>query len=292
MVKIIRSHPWILYLRVESNLKPTIKEFSKWFTINDIRSIIDRVPSVLAIDAVWTLPEKFQSLQKMFSLSRASFVTLIVAQPLLLTSSIARNLEIAEFFTEEIELTPDEIRALVLKYPQVTMTNVQILGSCWSILLTVFGLSDTVSKKLILQHPLLLSSRLLRDNVLRRKQLREVGLTPGTELCRKVILRFPQILYIDVTYFISANIQVLGKVLDLQPSDMCDMLTVFPQLLGLNPISLERSCNFVGYMLTGMTDFYNEGFNNFSAKFILLYNPNYQVNLLSLFSFPPFSISF
>ena len=181
------------------------------------------------------------------------------------------------------------MRALVLKYPQVTMTNVQILGSCWSILLTVFGLSDSVSKKLILQHPLLLSTRLLRDNVLRQKQLREVGLIPGTELCRKVILRFPQILYIDVTYFISANIEVLCKALDLEPSDLCDMLTVFPQLLGLNPLSLERSCNFVAYMLTGMADYCNEGLYSFYHKIYHIIPPKLADQLINPF---PSSSSF
>jgi hypothetical protein len=48
MMKIIRSHSWILYLRVESNLKPTVSVLQKaGFSPLEIRCLVDRIPSVL-----------------------------------------------------------------------------------------------------------------------------------------------------------------------------------------------------------------------------------------------------
>ena len=120
LVNIIRKHSWILYLKVDSNLRPTVEVLNSFgFRNKDIRDLVDSIPSILAIDHKWTLPEKLVSIQKMFYLSKQNLVRLVVNQPLLLTSSIDRNLEIANFFLEDLALTPDQLRTLVLKYPQV-----------------------------------------------------------------------------------------------------------------------------------------------------------------------------
>jgi hypothetical protein len=35
------------------------------------------------------------------------------------------------------------------------------------------------------------------------------------------------------------------------------MIPIFPQLLGLHPVSLERNCNFAMYMFTGQSKYRN-----------------------------------
>ena len=103
MMKIIRKYPWILYLKVETNLKPTISVLNSFgFDKNRLKILVDKIPSILALDQEWTIPEKLLSLQKMFYLNQNSLVELIIKQPYLLTSSIDRNLEIANFFTDEV----------------------------------------------------------------------------------------------------------------------------------------------------------------------------------------------
>lgn len=87
LTKIILKYSWILYLKVDTNLRPTI-EVMKSFGLKDrdVRLIVSKAPSVLAINYDFTLPEKLIALQKMVSSS-----TLLVchtAPPFALISSL------------------------------------------------------------------------------------------------------------------------------------------------------------------------------------------------------------
>lgn len=68
LTKIILKYSWILYLKVDTNLRPTI-EVMKSFGLKDrdVRLIVSKAPSVLAINYDFTLPEKLIALQKMVS---------------------------------------------------------------------------------------------------------------------------------------------------------------------------------------------------------------------------------
>lgn len=70
LTKIILKYSWILYLKVDTNLRPTI-EVMKSFGLKDrdVRLIVSKAPSVLAINYDFTLPEKLIALQKMVSTS-------------------------------------------------------------------------------------------------------------------------------------------------------------------------------------------------------------------------------
>ena len=64
LMRIVMKHPSILYLKPRSNLIPTIEVYQSFgFTNKDIRAMVEKVPSVLAINHNWTLPEKLLSLQ-------------------------------------------------------------------------------------------------------------------------------------------------------------------------------------------------------------------------------------
>lgn len=203
MIRIIRSHSWLLYLNVETNLKPTIECLNSFgFRQKDIQQLVDRAPSILAIDCVWTMPEKLVSLQRMFALSRSNLVRLVVEQPLLLTSSVERNMDISTFLTDEVGLSYREMNTLVMKHSKVTMTNRKLLSSCWSTLLVVYGLSTEEARKLIIRQPSILSNKLLVRKKERVKFFSDLGLPVSGEECRQVVLRFPQILYIGTTSII------------------------------------------------------------------------------------------
>jgi hypothetical protein len=108
------------------------------------------------------------------------------------------------------------------------MTNLQTLSSCWSLLLTVWSLSGEAARSAVLRHPALLSSRALDDIQARRKLLRRLGIAPGTDRCRRVIERFPQILYISVGFFLEANVEILSDYLGV--GDLTEPISVFPQV--------------------------------------------------------------
>ena len=99
--QVILKHSWEC-LKVDSNLR------SFGFRAQHVRSVVSSVPSVLAINCQWTLPEKLLSLQRMFGLSRPR-------QPLLLTSSIER--------------TQEQLRALLQACQRVAMTGLPVLRS-------------------------------------------------------------------------------------------------------------------------------------------------------------------
>ena len=96
LMNVIVNHSSLMYLRVDTNLRPTMAVFRSFgFKDKDIRSMVEQAPSVLAINHEWTLPEKLISLQSMFNLNKNNLVKVVVSQPFLLTSSIERNLEIS-----------------------------------------------------------------------------------------------------------------------------------------------------------------------------------------------------
>ena len=120
LMKILTKHSWIMYLKVESNLKPTIDTFKSFgFKDRDIKLMIELVPSILGINYEWTLPEKLISLQQMYSLNRMNLVKIVTNQPWLLSSSISRNLEISNFFVENMNLNSDDVKKLITTYPTV-----------------------------------------------------------------------------------------------------------------------------------------------------------------------------
>ena len=66
---VLLKYSWVLYLRVDDNLRPTVGVLESFgFKRRHIRQMVEQVPSVLAINQEWTLPEKLISLEKMFSL--------------------------------------------------------------------------------------------------------------------------------------------------------------------------------------------------------------------------------
>lgn len=164
LMKILTKHSWITYLKVESNLKPTIEVFKSFgFKDRDIKLMIELVPSILGINHEWTLPEKLISLQQMYSLNRANLVRIITSQPWLLSSSINRNLEVSNFFVENMNLNSDEVKKMIINYPTVTMTSINVLRSSWSILTDIYGLDDDIARKMCVKYPRLLSRSLVND---------------------------------------------------------------------------------------------------------------------------------
>ena len=90
--------------------------------------MVETCPYVLAINHEWTLPEKLISIQKMFNLNRAGMIKLVVERPYLLTCSIERNIEVSNYLTEEIGLSPEHIRRCMRGCPSLSMTSVTVIA--------------------------------------------------------------------------------------------------------------------------------------------------------------------
>ncbi|KAJ1441790.1 hypothetical protein B484DRAFT_442568 [Ochromonadaceae sp. CCMP2298] len=214
LTKIVLKYPWILYLKVDSNLRPTVEVLRSFgFKDRDVRSIVAQTPSVLAINHAWTLPEKLLSLQRMFHLNRAALVRTVVSQPYLLTSSIDRNLKVAAFLTNRVGLQEEQVRALLIRDPRIAMSSVSLLERCWSALTSLYGLPPPLARKLILRCPLLLSRNVVGDVKGRVEFLcLDLGFAPPPHGdIAHLAERFPQALFLDADTFLRPNALLLQK---------------------------------------------------------------------------------
>lgn len=254
---IMTKYPWILYLRVEENLRPTVHVLESFgFGKYHIKGLVEQVPSILAINYNFTLSEKLISLQKIFYLNNPEhLIRVVTKQPFLLTSSIMRNMEIAAFFMNTIGLSFTQIRNLLLISPSVAMTSKGVLHACWAVLTDIYGFRSEDAKKLIIKCPRVLTSHFLAHSSTRVHFLQEeLGLVLPFSDAQKIILKFPPILYLDVAYFLVPNIKILRHRLQLDFGVMSTMVSQFPQLLGLNPKTLDRLCVTTLQLLTGCQD--------------------------------------
>ena len=259
MMNIIRKHSWLLYLDVETNLIPTIEALNdSGFTLDDIKMLIAKVPSILAIDSEWTMPEKLLSLQQMFYLNTSQLCSVLTEQPMLLTSSIDRNYEVASFLSQKVGISPKDITKLMTSSklgPAMAMTSYAVLSLSWSLLIEEYEFTSEQARKLIKLYPNILSHRFLDHHADRVKFFEIMGIPIGSDMSKTLILRNPRVLIIDASFFLFSNYKILYESLALSSDKVMKMVCIYPQLLTLHPITLERSCNFNLFLLTGMDRF-------------------------------------
>ena len=257
MVKIMEKYPWIMYLKVDTNLRPTVEVLKSFgFRDKDVRSMLETVPPILGINHEWTLPEKLISIQKMFNLNRAGLVKLVVHQPFLLTCSIDRNIRVSEFLSEVVGLSPEGIRNCLLCCPEVAMSGITKMSACWSVLTDIYGLSDKQARALVMYYPIVLTHRTLKtiqDKVSFFSE--ELNMSPPFREVQKVIMRYPQLLCIDPNVFMRPNVALLKIYLDIDRDGISKLISFFPSALGYNPRTLEKSLRKSLFMLTGLDEY-------------------------------------
>lgn len=257
MVKIMEKYPWIMYLKVDTNLRPTVEVLKSFgFRDKDVRSMLEKVPPILGINHEWTLPEKLISIQKMFNLNRAGLVKLVVHQPFLLTCSIERNIRVSEFLSETVGLSPESIRNCLLCCPEVAMSGITKMAACWSVLTDIYGLSDKQARALVMYYPIVLTHRTLKtiqDKVSFFSE--ELNMSPPFREVQKVIMRYPQLLCIDPNVFMRPNAALLKEYLELDRDGIAKLISFFPSALGYNPKTLEKAIRKSLFMLTGLDEY-------------------------------------
>ena len=158
------KYSWILYLKVESNLKPTVEVFKEFgFKDAHIRQMVSMVPSILAINHQFTLPEKLISLQTMFSLTKGGLVKLCTGQPLLLTCSIERNMDVVSFLEHKMCFSSTQISNLIVSYPKLTMTGVPAMEASYKVLKEIYGFDEDEVRYLSLRCPTLLTKATMKN---------------------------------------------------------------------------------------------------------------------------------
>ena len=252
MENIILKNSWILYLNVENNLRPTVSSFVRYgFTLEDIRTMTHKVPSVLAMDHRVTLPAKLQALEEEFGLAQDELVQILVEQPMLLTSSTGRNQEVAAFLEDVMGLSKAQIAGLLLANPKLGTAGVVVLSGAWTILIEVYGLSVHEAVRLVLKNPYILSKKMLMSHSERIILFSELGFPAPFEELQKLVRRAPNLLYYDVNYFIKRNVDFLQGDLVLDAEGMFKLVSAYPQLFCYNPRTLHTNLRRVLNLFTG-----------------------------------------
>lgn len=261
LVNIMIKYPSIMYLRVESNLRPTVEVYKSFgFREKDIRRMVETCPYILAINHEWTLPEKLISIQKMFNLPKTGLIKIVVERPYLLTSSIERNIEVSNYLTEEIGLSPEHIRRCMLGCPGLSMTSVTVIAACWSVLTNVYALSSNDARHMCLRQPKVLTKITLKNSSDRITFFsEELDMVPPFADVQKVVLRCPQVLWLDVEVFMRPNCRILREQLGLDREGVKKLLSFFPAVLCYNPATLTRACRRALAMLTGLEEYRRGG---------------------------------
>ena len=260
--KIVAAYPFILYCRPDTNLRPTIEAFKSFgFKSYDIRKLIEACPTILGLNAAWTIPEKLITIQKLYSLNRQGLVNTVTREPFLLTSSIDRNIAVASIFTDVMCMSPNEIRTMVNAYPRVAMLNVNDLKDCWNLLINKFGFTEDTAKSLVVKNPYIMSKAFLKYIDDRVKFFNdELGLLPPFSELQKLIIGSPSLLVFSVDYFLRPNVKLLKKYLGLNTKLLVKVLLYQPNILCYNPLTLERNLNQVLFLLTGLKEY--QSYNN------------------------------
>ena len=253
MESIILNQSWILYLDVERNLRPTVRTLERYgFSFEGVKLMVSRVPSVLAINHEHTLPAKLGALEEEFGLSSYELVKLVVEQPILLTSSTERNREVAEFFTDVVGMSTQDVGQLFSANPKAASAGVAVVGGCWAILTEVYGFSRATARALVMKNPFALSKRALNDHSERVLLFTDLGYPPPYGELQKLLVRAPNLLHMDVRYFLKRNVELLRKELRLSDEGMYKLCSTYPQLLCYNPRTLNVSLKRYLGVFTGM----------------------------------------
>ena len=78
---------------------------------------------------------------------------------------------------------------------------------------------------------------------------------PPFQQLQKLVQRFPPALCIDTDIFLRPNLLILCGYLELSKTEITKMLSVFPQLLGYNPNTLELLTLQAMYTMTGLDEY-------------------------------------
>ena len=138
-----------------------------------------------------------------------------------------------------------------------------------------------------LRQPKVLTKSTLKSSSLRVNFFsEELDMPPPFSDVQKVVLRCPQILWLDMDVFMRPNCRILREQLNLDKDGVKKLLLFFPAVLCYNPMTLQRACRQALAMLTGKTS--SQYFKSFSLHLPVLsindFSPYILLNTFSIHS--------
>jgi mTERF len=219
-------------------------------TEHDIRTIIERQPTVLHLSADKNIAPTLLFLLRALMLGRNELRTLIVTCPAILCYSITNLKAKIQFFTNVMKYSIDECRELLLKKPDLFRSSVQTgLVPHFQFLSSDMEFSLDQLQCLVLHHPSILLYSLEQNLIPKLVYFMIMRLQMSTKHVHKLLLSFPYVLNCNLDRTILPMTVYFVNELDFSPVEFRNMLLKFPRLVTHSLRKIKRTIGYFRFEL-------------------------------------------
>lgn len=214
-------------------------------TDGDIRTILERQPTILHLSANKNIAPTIQFLVRALELDKQELKTLVVHCPAILCYSIANLESKVNFFTQAMEYTVDECRALLLSDPGLLRSSVTSgLLPRLQFLRQDIKLPLDKIRLIARKNPAILKYSLDRNLVPKLVYYMIMKLQMSSAQVQKILLAYPKILDSNLDRSILPTTMYFVNELDFSLAEFRNMLLKFPRIV---TYSLRKIKYVVGY---------------------------------------------
>jgi hypothetical protein len=236
------STPQLLTLSVTSGLglmaKYNMLRFDVELSESSIKEIIIANPRILACYGFESnlVPKLIGFFMVRLDMSATQVEKMLLNYPLLMDRSLEGHLQpFADYFCDQINFSPQELRTVVLKFPRILSYSLIKIKHVAGFLRYEVGLTGAQSKRILYQAPQVIG---LNDETLRSKiTFLQTSLDLSGEELRKILSGMPSVLKCSMEQNITPKVSYLFSELDNSLETLKRILVLQPTLLGY---SLEK----------------------------------------------------
>ena len=160
------------------------------------------------------------------------------------------------FFEENLQLSSAQLSGLLSSHPQLLMLSLDTLEGCWKRLSDTYNIPTDVICKMIIKLPRVLSKATISRHQERIDFLSyDLNFPPPFSAFQKLTQRFPEILFLDLDFFLRPNTKLLKDFLVLNDEGVSKLIMLSPRVLYHNPKTLESRLRSTLYLLTSNQSF-------------------------------------
>jgi mTERF domain-containing protein len=235
-------------------------------TDDDIRSILERHPTILHLSADKNISPTILFLLRALNLGRDDLRAIVLSSPCILSYSTANLKSKIRFFTHLLQFSAQEARDLFLKEPKLLRAGVNTgLVPHMRFLIRDLEIPLEMLRSIVQKHPRILLYSV--DKNLSPKLIHYMSLTLQMDQVQvqKILLTYPAILAYNLDRHILPITDYFVKDLEYSgPSEFRNILLKFPRLM---TYSLSKIKHVVGYLR------YEVGLNASQVKRVLYQAP-------------------
>lgn len=219
-------------------------------TSDDIRTILERQPTVLHLSADKNIAPTLLFLLRALSLGRDELRHLVVTCPAILCYSISNLKAKIQFFTELMQYNTDECRELLLRKPELFRSSVQTgLVPHYQFLTDDMEIPSDQLQRIVQKNPAILLYSLEQNLVPKLVYYMIMRLQMTTAQIAKLLVAFPQILDCHLDRTILPVTVYFFQELDVSEIEFRNILLKFPRLVTHSLRKIKRTIGYFRFEL-------------------------------------------